>query len=241
MMRRSLLQLLGTGLLGLALPACSSAEDSAPDYRYRLTVEVETPDGLRTGSSVIEVRQLIGRSTMGGFNEQIFYKIRGEAVAVDLPGDRTLYALLRSGDDVEWAARVIPFLAPNAGDENRLDDLLLLKGKKDLPRTWPPVGNLGERPAYPLLVTFGDEAEPTSVMLLDPDDLAATFGKGVKLKRITAQLTEDPVTSGIEGRLKWLPKYYERMLDGRTINTVDAENRIANDLSQGDFSKGLLQ
>lgn len=37
-----------------ALPGCAAA-DSTPDYRYRLTVEVDTPGGLRTGSSVIEV------------------------------------------------------------------------------------------------------------------------------------------------------------------------------------------
>lgn len=235
MKRRSLLQLLGTGLLGLALPACSSAEDRAPDYRYRLTVEVETPDGLKTGSSVIEVRQLIGRSTIGGFNEQISYKIRGEAVAVDLPGDRTLYALLRSGDDVEWAARVIPFLAPNAGDENRLDDLLLLKGKKDLPRTWPPVGHLSERPAYPTLVTFSDEADPTSVMLVDPDDLAATFGPGVKLRRITAELTEDLVTTGIEERLGWLSEYPEPRLDPDYRGSTNPN--LSQSLWHGDFRK----
>lgn len=240
MKRRSLLQLLGTGLLGLALPACSAAEDRAPDYRYRLTVEIETPDGLKTGSSVIEVRQLIGRSTMGGFNEQISYEIRGEAVAVDLPGDRTLYALLRSGDDVEWAARVIPFLAPNAGDENRLDDLLLLKGKKDLPRTWPPVGHLGERPAYPLLVTFGDEAEPTSVMLLDPDDLAAAFGKGVKLKRISAELTDDPVTTGILERLGWLQSLWPNKLNGDRFEDFD-NSALAAHLSANSFSTEIGQ
>jgi|JI8StandDraft_2_1071088.scaffolds.fasta_scaffold119900_2 hypothetical protein len=231
-----ILQAAWLALAALMLSGCNVAEDEAPDYRYRLTVEVETPDGLKTGSSVIEVRQMIGRSTMGGFNEQIFYKIRGEAAAVDLPGGRTLYALLRSGDDVEWAARVIPFLAPNAGDENRLDDLLLLKGKKELPRTWPPGGHLSERPAYPTLVTFTDEAEPTSVMLIDPDDLAATFGKGAKLKRVTAELTDDLVTSGIEKRLWWLSEYPEPRLDPNYRGSTNPN--LSQSLWHGDFRKG---
>ncbi len=40
----------------LSVSACF-AKDATPDYRYRLTVEVDTPDGVKTGSSVIEVQQ----------------------------------------------------------------------------------------------------------------------------------------------------------------------------------------
>lgn len=47
--------------LALALAGCFSP-DTTPDYRYRLTVEVETPEVLKTGSSVIEVEQSMGRS-----------------------------------------------------------------------------------------------------------------------------------------------------------------------------------
>jgi len=202
-----ILQAAWLALAALMLPGCAVAEDvedRAPDYRYRLTVEVETPEGLRTGSSVIQVEQSIGRTTMDGFGEQVFLRIRGEAVAVDLPDGRTLYALLRSGGDVEWAARVIPFLSPAAEDENPLDDLLLLEGKKELPRKWSAQGPFNNVSAYPMMVTFGDLTDPTSVTEVDPDDLAASFGAGVKLKRITVELTNDPVTTGIAERLGWL-------------------------------------
>ena len=46
-----------------------------------------------------------------------------------------------------------------------------------LPRTWPPVGHLERRSAYPMLVTFGDLDEPTSVALVDPDDRASTLSR----------------------------------------------------------------
>jgi hypothetical protein len=55
-----------------------------------------------------------------------------------------------------------------------------------------------------MLVRFRDIADPTSVEKVDPDNLAASFGEGVKLRRITVQLTDDPVTTGIEKRLGWL-------------------------------------
>ncbi|MEP0393170.1 MAG: hypothetical protein ABJ205_00340 [Erythrobacter sp.] len=44
----------------LLLGGCG-AEDVAPDYRYRLTVEVDTPEGLKTGSSVIEVSTKVAK------------------------------------------------------------------------------------------------------------------------------------------------------------------------------------
>lgn len=226
-------------LAALILSNCAvaeEAEDRAPDYRYRLTIEVETTEGLKTGSSVIEVRQSIGRTTMGGFGEQVFLRIRGEAVAVDLPEGRTLYALLRSGGDVEWAARVIPFLSPDANDDNSLDDLLLLEGKKELPRTWSKPGPFHNRLAYPMMVTFGDEADPTSVAEVDPDDLAATFGEGVKLKRIAAELTDDPMTAGIEKRLRWLSEYPEPRLDPNYRGSTNPN--LSQSLWHGDFRKG---
>jgi hypothetical protein len=37
---------------------------------------------------------------------------------------------------------------------------------------------------YPLLVTFGDIADPKSVALVDPTNLAASFGPGVRLTSV---------------------------------------------------------
>jgi len=53
------------------LPGCAFADDAAPDYRYRLTVEVETPDGLRTGSSVIDVQQTLMRAGGSPANQAV--------------------------------------------------------------------------------------------------------------------------------------------------------------------------
>lgn len=193
----------------LMLPACTLADDGAPDYRYRLTVEVETPQGVRRGSSVIAVEQSMGSTAMSGFGQRVDRRVRGEAVAVDLPGGQTLFALLRSADNIDWAAYVVPLLAPQRPDlpfEEQVAQVLALEGQGavTLPRTWPPVGHLPERTAYPMLVTFRDPSDPTSVEEVDPDDLAATFGPGTRLRRITVELTEDAVTEGIEGRLGWL-------------------------------------
>ena len=224
--------------LALAISACAS-DDTAPDYRYRLTVEVDTPEGLKTGSSVIEVKQRLVRAGSNPANIAVERRVRGEAVAVDLPGGRTLFALLRSDNNIEWPTYVMQTLAPHIDSETfaqQLDNMLLLEGEIVLPRTFPPVGHLEERSAYPMLVTFGALDDPTSVEKVDPDDLAVTFGEGVSLERITVQITDDPVTTGIEKRLEWLSEYPEPRLDPEYRGSTNPN--LSQSLWHGDFRKG---
>ncbi|MGB3806614.1 MAG: hypothetical protein WA936_05395 [Erythrobacter sp.] len=194
-------------LMGIALLALSGCDDATPDYRYRLTVEVETPEGLRSGSGVIEVEQDLGRPGMNPAGSQIYRSVRGEAVAVDLPNGRTLFALLRSESDIEWAETIVAYVAPpvekSEDEEPRFDHMLALEGAVEIPRTFPAYAWIEERSAYPMLVTFGDIDEPTSVEQVNPDDLTAAFGEGYALERITVEITDDWVTTGIEGRLGW--------------------------------------
>ena len=49
---------------------------------------------------------------------------------------------------------------------------------------------------YPMLVTFEDITDPASVRLVDPADLAASFGPGVRLKSVVLEVTDEPVTEG---------------------------------------------
>lgn len=201
---------LGIILAALLLGSCGLADDRAPDYRYRLTVEVDTPEGVKTGSSVIEVEQkLVRPGSDPGAGLGFSFRVRGEAVAVDLPGGKTLYALLRSENDLEWASHVYTLLSPPIRGESasaQLNRILELEDEQTLPRMWPANVLLDERSAYPMMVTFNNEADPTSVRLVDPDNLAAAFGEGVALKRITVELTNAWVTDGIEERLEWLPE-----------------------------------
>jgi hypothetical protein len=234
-----ILQAAWLALAALLLPCCALAEDAAPDYRYRLTVEVETPEGLRTGSSVIEVQQTLVRAGGSPANQAVERRVRGEAAAVNLPGGKTLFALLESENNVDWASYVFVYLAPQRKGESfaeQLDDVLEVKGKQVLPRMWPPVAFLKERSAYPMLVTFNDLADPTSLAQVDPDDLAATFGGGVRLKRITVQLTDEPVTGGIE---KLLPPPSPKGFYGMRMR-VDGEQRTIL-IGRWVFSKGTQQ
>lgn len=187
---------LGFALYG-AVAMLSSCNYRSEEFRYRMTVEVETPQGPRTGSSVIEVQ--VSDPGPNSFPEAgINTKVRGEAVSVDLPDGKVLFALLRSRESVDAASGyAYKALRPaqHRGDYafiERTKELKRMRGTGLLPRD-----------AYPMLVTFGDLNDPTSVVRVDPDNLAGVFGEGVALRRITVEITGDPVTTGIENQLKW--------------------------------------
>ena len=219
-----------------------------PTYRYRLTVEVETPEGVKTGSSVIEVRT--GAVHLGGIGGGAGAEVSGEAVTVDL-GSHGL--LLRSEGNGSWAGGIMPTFAERPKvDANHSDDdtmaimfqnMLANKGLIVLPRYYPVTarvsGMQSDKPqsAYPMLVRFGDIKDPKGVALVDPDDLEKSLGPGVTLRRITVQITADPVTTGIEKRLGWLRdlRAQNARLNGSSSAAIST-NELSDNLGSGSFS-----
>ena len=250
MNRRALLSLLAGGA-AIGMMGCSVQGESLPTYRYRLTVEVETPEGLKSGSSVIEVSTAVaGRSSIPTPGA-VSHRVKGEAVTVDLGTRGLLFALLRSEGDSDWATNVVYRLSPkvpsvydaNGKFDNERDleaqFAAMLKHREpiELPRTFPPVGHLVDQPARPLLVRFRDITDPKMVEKVDPDNLAKSFGDGVKLRRVTVQLSDEPVTSGIEKRFSWWNDYRDRHFDGTSASSEDlTTDKIMAHLSSGDFS-----
>lgn len=225
-------------LLILSVAACSGRAKETPTYRYRLTVEVETPHGLRLGSSVIEVRQRLVRPGSSPVHQAIERRARGEAVTVDLPGGRKLFALLRSEDDVDWAETVMQTAAPRvAGEsyEEQFDNVCLIKSPVVLPPRWPPVAGGLQMAGYPILVTFADLRHPSSIKRVEPSDLPAIFGAGFHLKRITVQITDDKITTGIKEQLTW---FRDLARTGGSMVPVVKDERGRHEVVQG-FDESL--
>jgi hypothetical protein len=189
----------------VALGGCRAGE--TPSYRYKLAIEVQTPEGPRSAYSVIGV-QFYG--AMKGFEALSggSVKARGQAIALDLPNGKTLFVLLRSNTSADWAGNALRRQHPK-----KLSDFssavnysnALVSDKSIFPvRRWQEMPDGSKRDDYPLLVTFNNIKDPASVKQVDPDDLEASFGAGYKLNAMTVQVTDEPVTVGIEKRLKWL-------------------------------------
>lgn len=191
------------------------------EWNQKLTVEVSTPDGVRSGSAISHVSW---REANALGNYPASYS--GEAAVVGIGEDRYLFALI--GEDTKQIAAYTLHaeLGEQRSDYNKLlPRVMAFRGTREVPRD-----------RYPLLVTFTDINDPTTVRRVDPANLAATFGSGVSLKRITLEITDESVTDGKIGQvLAWLATVGDGMLDGRRISMLEAENRLANDLSRLNF------
>ncbi len=178
-------------------------------WRYKLTVEVETPEGLKTGSAVREVHayyfpQLTPE--MGKFHASLK---NGEAVVIDLGSLGVVFALNRTykrGVDGGFAI---------------LQEAYPVSPRKSAPKKTPP--KVLQQEQYPIFVRFVDPADPKTVEnLLDMqtcegargsegklcvknDRFAEAFGEGVKLKSVTIAISDEPVTTGVVERyLPWI-------------------------------------
>ena len=225
MARRGVIGLLTAAAGVLALGGCGLF-GGTHSFRYRITVEVETPEGLKTGFAVREInytRQWIKLPDMA----EVVATQRGEAVAIDLPGGQTLFALL-STNGYETLQAAFGNDAPETLDKAKANGQMV-----DLK---PKPGSIPEQSGYPMLVRFTDLQDPKSVELVDPSDLAASFGSDLRLKRITMQIVDEPVTEGINRRLEWLGNYPEPRLDSDYRGS--SEPSLSQRLSHGNFVRG---
>lgn len=213
------------------LSACGQKQET---LRYRLTVEVETPEGVKAGSSVVEVRvRETGEDSWAPVEARgVRADLRGEAVAIDLPGGRTLFALLRTKNRVDaakwWPFSVVstePFDGEYAGIR-RAQQM-----KREMASGILPIED------GPMFVTFQAINDPTSVQSVDPTDLASSLGSGVNLKQIMIEITDEEVTDGIEQRLVWLDTYKDRWFNGDELVFEDMRSaEISAHLYSGSFS-----
>ncbi|NBW76085.1 MAG: hypothetical protein EBR34_09815 [Sphingomonadaceae bacterium] len=178
-----------------------------------MTIEIETPQGLKRGSSSYEVtaRNRFGLDPSGTVRE---WTVEGQAVIVDLAPEKSVVALLKTvnlagHDDLAFTSM------------SALDPLFNYDYVESAERIAGGDGirsqALVDPSNYPLMVTFRNLEEPASIVRLAADNLAQEFGPGVHLKRVLVELTEEPVTRGIEQKLPWLPAVYQ-MLRGTSFH-----------------------
>ena len=201
------------GVLGAAATAMLSGCGflGGNGYRFKMTVEVDTPQGVKTGSSVYKViaytsPTLTSEEKPGGGG------MFGQATIVELAGG-PLFILLkmpRAGDSLDVAATYA--LRPQTPDRGQVEDYVAAVGalggwsggaKAELPRK-----------DWPMMVRFRDLNDPKSVEEVRPE--------AIGVKRILVETTGDDVTTGIEGRLGWL-KELEASQANSVVETSSSE------------------
>ncbi|MEQ8823152.1 MAG: hypothetical protein RIC14_02130 [Filomicrobium sp.] len=193
--------------------------------RYRLTAEVQTPEGTKTGSVVNEILFYTQPATLTQGSIGRGNRGRGEALVVDLGNRGKLFGLLigrlsdGSPGDPRPAQMILDLYAPNWRDGE--------VGYRQALATVAPTETPIELPKkyWPFFVTFRNPDDPTTVESVKANDLSSRFGSGVKLTRMTSQLVDagvwpldrldlsgTPLTSQVKEMLPWLDWPREKML-----------------------------
>jgi hypothetical protein len=183
-------------------------------YRYRVMVEVDTPEGVRRGASVIQVETHRGPGwTPDKYSAS--WRVGGDAVTVDLGRRGKLFMTFRDGvSSYAWPQEaMLSYIGGLSGSgvtaENKrrteVQQVLEIKG-------WNCIrGCTGENQyaaqtngGKPLFLTFRNCNNPASIRLLHYDQFDRVFGQRVKLRDIKVMVTNDPVTRTILSDLPWL-------------------------------------
>ena len=180
-----------------------------PDHKYRLTVEVDTPDGVRSASGILSVRP--NRNYGGSGTGSSVPQAKGDALLLELGEGRNLVVLMAYGED-----------GANFEDASFLPTRVL--GATDRRISFRDMKTLSGRPAVnvpdaqrPVLMSLPDLNDPKSARRVKASDLEAAFGKDYRLRRFMLEIVAngywpidfggslgEPVTRGVTTKLPWL-------------------------------------
>jgi len=218
-------------LMLIALTGCDVLS-GAHSYRYRVTVEVETPVGLRTGSSIWEVETNAGS---GIPDRSLHSRVHGEAVAVELPSG-VLFATMRSqvlNSPGDYAAGLVNSHLRREPTPGAVMTRDWAENMRRIARAKPSFELAPDE--LPLLVRFRDPKDANSLQSVSPKALNATFGNGVRLRRVIVAVTDERSKGNeILDLLPWLATH-RGALERCPPETLICEMPAKCSLTEGDF------
>lgn len=181
-------------------------------WRYKMTVVVETPEGIKTGYAVREIANSQIKPDLNFPHVRSYGRAHGEAVVVDMGPRGKLFALLSNRRQGIDHYKYIFYKYFNS--KINFDGIVALNKM--------PLGAKAilQPRDYPSLVAFKDLNDPNSIVLVydesDVEDgtintIEENFGVGVRLKEISVELVDDPVThamSKVLGKRQTVGPYY---------------------------------
>ena len=225
----------------LALKFAWSLAYPSGTWRYKMTVTVETPEGIKTGSVVREVSVQMQPLLPESHHD---VKVKGEAVVVDLGKRGVLFGLLR-GDiptSREYGSQIFAHTFYRGRGWMTRDGIKYLGDLKS------PLTNL-EINAYPMFVTFKDISDPMSLIAVSARDTEMpdghggsrklpneVFGSGVRIQSVSIETTRDPVTNDLKKYLPWLSK-----TPGYLSGETTGGEGLVSQMDRSDFIRGDLQ
>ena len=176
----------------LFLAACWGAKEA--EWHQKLTLHLQTPDGPAVFSSVTAMRCEAGYAMdIGG--TKVHCREKGEALVAQL-GERYLFVLL-AGEQLGYRGVFEALIEDGDTYQKYWKRIKRAEGRAfDVPRD-----------RWPMFVSFEDVNDPRSVFAVDPGDLAAVFGDGYAVERLTVGVSPDALPEeNLKHVLNWIDK-----------------------------------
>ena len=188
--------------LGGSMAALAMGEVLAAGvWRYKMTVTVETPEGIKTGSAVREVSVKQNPKITPETLPHI--AVKGEAVVVDLGQRGLLFAIMKNSIGPDYTHHVVYKTIGGSTSPEGIRYLQNATGKKAVlePEDYPVLvmfKDINDPKTVTPALELGNNPKPPFAQIVKDDYFDELFGAGVKLKEITIEMTDEKVTWGIK-------------------------------------------
>lgn len=216
---------------------------SYADVRFKFILELEVDGAPRKFESVHELKvRKSGSDGIGGV-PRAYTDYFGEAIYADLGPSRPGLLMLLS-------TKVAASVGDSGAGEDKFEGLLpevcgIAHRFETIDEFILALNNLTgiclvPTDMLPVVLAVPSPADPNSFRLADFKNLPATFGSGVNFHSLTLEVTDDPVTMGLNVYLPWLnsKEIQREFYIPKLVNRQFVSNRY--NLYYGSFLKGHI-
>ncbi|NQZ14604.1 MAG: hypothetical protein HRT94_07260 [Alphaproteobacteria bacterium] len=193
-------------------------------WRYKITIEIDTPEGVKSGSVIREVSNSASNTGMGFSESTKPAKVSGEAVVVDLGEKGKLFALINWRSYTEFSEVFV------YRETNGIPDAI--RFYKNVPAG--SKGELTNKMFWPEMVRFRDISDAKSIEAVNKKDISKTYGDGYAIKRIIIEATNEPKSQ--TGILEEIPQFNEEFRKWRKTLPFNDSRKV----SGAHFNRGMI-
>lgn len=201
--------------LVLALSAIVAWRLNYPAYTHRMKVFIEIEEGeeVRSGSGVIEVTWQFQPEVFG----YSVCSLNGDAIPIQLKNGPVLAVLYQYYGEYQTPPRT----DPSRGDFCHIALLAYGLGVQQSPSALRALARKSGRvqvPArgIPSFVVFSDPRVPSTARLVFDKGFPSVLGPGVRLRGLSLELTNEPITRGVVDKIPAVATVLARKDKGRT-------------------------
>jgi hypothetical protein len=178
-------------------------------YRFKITLEVQTPSGIKSGSVVNEESysfHLFDRNFMPSAGGGV---TKAEALFIDLGASKNLILTIHYDPTRQNTPTSMDMGAIGQGfcETNCLGEPFAFRNElSTAPKRGPFVVDITR---LPNAVTLTDVNDYKSMRHLQPEAIDAVLGPGYAIKSAQLEITDEPLTEKIEQQLPWLAEHFK--------------------------------